>query len=118
MSLTERECKIQSRTMQNIRTQGGYVYKNAQGMFTEPGRPDVTSCIPVTVKRLLELYGEDAIVGLFVGIEIKRDGQLSNVSRAQSIVGNKIRSAGGIWIAVDNSDVVDALIARLTGDVK
>lgn len=118
MAVTERERKVQERTMRVVRKYGGYVYKNAQSMYTEKGRPDLTACVPTTLKRLIEIYGEDAKIGLFVGLEIKRDGHLGEVSEAQEIVGNTIRKANGIWLAIDDTDIVEALMIKFTGEVK
>lgn len=112
----EKESKVQFRSMNIIRKYGGYAYKNAQNMYTEVGRPDIAACIPVTIKRLIELFGEDATVGLFVGIEMKREGKLNNVSNAQEIVGRQIKKANGLWFATDDSDVVEALMIKLTGE--
>ena len=111
---TERERKVQERTMRIVRKYGGYVYKNAQNMYTEKGRPDLTACIPTTLKKLEEVFGENAKVGIFVGIELKRDGHLGEVSEAQRIVGNQIKKANGIWLAIDDSDVIEALMLKLT----
>ena len=116
MSLTERERKIQERTMRIVRKYGGYVYKNAQNIYTEKGRPDLTACVPVTLKRLSEVFGEDATIGLFVGIEIKRLGHLDEVSDAQEIVGRQIKKAKGLWFAIEDTDVVEALMIKLTED--
>lgn len=114
LAMTERERKVQERTMKVVRQHGGYVYKNAQNMYTEKGRPDLTACVPTTVKRLLEVLGPDAKVGLFVGIELKREGLLANVSEAQKIVGNQIKKANGMWFAIDNSELIEALMVRFS----
>lgn len=113
---TERERKVQEKTMRVVRKYNGYVYKNAQNMYTEKGRPDLTACIPTTISKLQEAFGKDATVGVFVGIELKREGHLNNVSEAQRIVGDQIKKAGGIWIAIDDPDIVEALMIRLTED--
>lgn len=113
MAQTERERKVQEKTMRIIRKYNGYVYKNAQNMFTEKGRPDLTACIPTTLGKLEEMFGKDAEVGLFVGIELKRDGHLGEVSEAQQIVGRKIKAAKGLWLAIDDPDVIEALMLRL-----
>ena len=118
MAVTERERKVQERTMRIVRKYGGYVYKNAQSVYTEKGRPDLTACIPTTLKRLIEIYGEDAKVGLFVGLEIKRDGHLGEVSEAQEVVGRKIKNSNGLWFAIDDTDLVEALMIKFTGEVK
>lgn len=104
--------------MRIVRKYGGYVYKNAQSMYTEKGRPDLTACVPTTLKKLIEIFGENAEVGLFVGLEIKRDGHLGEVSDAQEIVGRKIKNAKGIWLAIDDTDLVEALMIKFTGEVK
>ena len=113
MAQTERERKVQEKTMRVVRKHGGYVYKNAQNMYTEKGRPDLTACIPTTLGKLEEMFGHDAEVGVFVGIELKRDGHLGEVSEAQQIVGRQIKKAKGLWLAIDNPDVIEALILRL-----
>ena len=113
---TERERKVQEETMRVVRKYGGYVYKNAQNMYTEKGRPDLTACIPATLKRLVEMFGEDYKIGVFVGIELKRDGHLGEVSEAQQVVGRQIQKASGLWFAIDNPDVIEALMVRLTED--
>ena len=113
---TERERKVQEKTMRVVRKYNGYVYKNAQNMYTEKGRPDLTACIPTTISKLQEAFGKDATIGVFVGIELKREGHLNNVSEAQRIVGDQIKKAGGIWIAIDDPDIVEALMIRLTED--
>lgn len=116
MAQTERERKVQERTMKVIRKYGGYVYKNAQSIYTEVGRPDLAACVPVSIKTLIKEFGEDAVVGLFVGIEMKRAGKLNNVSEAQKIVGNQIKKAKGIWFATDDDNLVESFMIRLTED--
>lgn len=113
---TERERKVQERTMRVVRKYGGYVYKNAQNMYTEKGRPDLTACVPTTLSKLEKVFGKDAPIGVFVGIELKRDGHLGEVSEAQRIVGRQIKKANGIWLAIDDADVIEALMVRLTED--
>jgi len=117
MAKTEKESKTQAKAIKLIRKYGGYVYKNQQGMFTEKGRPDLTACIPITVKRFVELFGEDAVIGLFVGIEVKREGKLGEVSEAQYIVGRQIKNAYGLWLAIDDPDIVEALMIKFTGGI-
>lgn len=109
---TERERKVQEKTIKVIRQYGGYVYKNAQNIYTERGRPDLTACIPVSLKTLEKLFGEDAKIGVFVGIELKREGHLNNVSESQEVVGRLIKKASGLWFAIDDPDVIEALMLR------
>lgn len=114
----ERERKVQEKIMRIVRKYGGYVYKNAQSEYTEKGRPDLTACIPVPIDVFKEVFGEDATIGLFVGIEVKRLGHLAEVSEAQEIVGRKIKNSKGIWLAVDDADLIEALMIKLTGGIK
>ena len=113
MAQTERERKTQEKTMRVIRKYGGYVYKNAQNMYTEKGRPDLTTCIPVTIKKLIEVFGEDATVGIFLAIEMKRPGLVDNTSKAQDIVGKQIKNSKGLWFAIDDPDIIEVLMLKL-----
>lgn len=112
--MNERERKIQEKTIAVIRKHGGYVYKNNQNMYTEKGRPDLTACIPTTLDTLMKMFGKNAEIGIFVGIEMKRPGLVDNTSNAQEIVGRKIKKAKGLWFATDDPDIVEALVMKLT----
>lgn len=112
----EKEQIVQKRVMDVVRKYGGYIYKNPQNIYTEKGRPDLTACIPVKINKLIELFGKDATIGLYVGIEMKRLGHLDEVSPAQIIVGKQIKDHGGLWFAVDNADLVEALMLKLGRD--
>lgn len=116
MAQTERERKVQEKTMRIIRKYGGYVYKNAQNMYTEKGRPDLTACVPTKLSTLEKIFGKDAKVGIFIGIEMKRPGALNEVSDAQKVVGKQIKQAAGLWFAIDNPDIIEALMIKLTED--
>lgn len=113
--MTEKEASLQRKCQYIIRKYGGYIFKNNGNLYTETGRPDLTGCIPVSIDTFVELFGKDTKIGLFIGLELKREGHLDEVSEAQKIVGQKIKNAGGLWFAVDDSKLVDALIAKLTG---
>lgn len=117
MAVTERERKVQERAIRICKKYGCYVYKNAQNMYTEKGRPDLTACIPTTIENIVKVFGDDPNVGLFIGIEIKRDGHLGEVSDAQQIVGRQIKKARGIWVAIDDTDVLELLLMKLTEGV-
>ena len=125
---TERERKVQEKTMRVVRKYNGYVYKNAQNMYTEKGRPDLTACVPVkfcNLCRVQDVPTEDAeckstcddILGVFVGIELKRPGRLNGVSEAQEVVGRAIMKAGGIWILSDSADYIENYIKKLQDGV-
>lgn len=116
MAQTERESKVQRKTMNILRKYGCYVYKNAQNVFTEKGRPDLTACIPVELEVLERVFGSDYKVGVFIGIELKRDGHLGELSEAQQVVGRQIQRAGGLWFAIDDPLVIEALLQRLEVD--
>ena len=114
MALTERERKTQDKTIRVIRKYSGYVYKNAQNMYTEKGRPDLTACVPTTLKTLSKIFGENAEIGIFIGIEMKRPGLVDDTSTAQEIVGRQIKKAKGLWFAIDDPDIIEALMIKLT----
>ncbi len=114
---TERERKTQEKTMSLLRKYGCYVYKNAQNMYTEKGRPDLTACVPVKVAKLEELLGADTEIGIFVGIEMKRPGLIYDTSEAQEIVGRKIQGAKGLWMVVDDPKTVETLLIKLRGQI-
>ena len=119
MSLTEKEKKTQEKTMNIIRKYGGYVYKNAQSIYTEKGRPDLTACIPAKLSTLINIFGKDAKIGLFVGIEMKRHGLQDDTSTAQEVVGRQIKKAKGLWFVVDDETFAEALMIKFTeGDIK
>ena len=111
----ERESVTQRKVIDIVRKYGGYVYKNAQSMYTEVGRPDLSACIPTTLGRLkAEGYSDDTKIGLFIGIEMKRPGNLKGVSNAQKVVGKQIKKAGGIWLLIDDPLIAEALMLRFT----
>lgn len=116
MAQTEKESKVQRKTMNILRKYGCYVYKNAQNVFTEKGRPDLTACVPVKLSTLQKVFGNDYTVGMFIGIELKRDGHLGEVSDAQQVVGRQIKKAGGMWFAIDDPLIIEALLQRLEVD--
>ena len=114
--MTELESKTQRKVIDIVRKYDGYIYKNAQSMYTEKGRPDLTACIPVSLSKLIEIFGANAKIGIFVGIEMKRPGALNNVSEAQEIVGRKIKNAKGLWFAIDDPAIIEALMLKFVGD--
>lgn len=109
----ELESKFQNRVINLLRKRKCYVYKNAQSMYTEKGRPDLTVCIPIKVKHLREIFDDDMTVGLYMGLELKRKGHLNEVSDAQLIVGHKIEEAGGIWLLADDISIIEQVTDRL-----
>lgn len=107
--MTNRESKFQKEVIDYLRSKGIYVYKNAQNMYTEKGRPDLCACIPTQMSVLYDLFPNER-VGIFAGLELKREGHLNEVSPAQTIVGRQIQRAGGIWRAVDNLETIKGLL--------
>lgn len=112
--MSKLESDVQSKMMSTIRKYKGYVYKNAQNAYTEKGRPDLSACVPVKVSKLAEMFGEDSIVGIFVGIEVKKNKKTYDSSEAQEIVGRKIQKAGGLWFSLDDPDIVEAMMLKFT----
>lgn len=99
------ESKVQQEVLKRLRKLGCYVYKNAQNMYTEKGRPDLTACVPIEV--------DGRQYGLFLGIELKRPGRLNGVSEAQEVVGRQIRKANGLWILSDSPEYIEQYVINL-----
>lgn len=119
--MSELESKIQRRCQQILKDNGAFAFKTHGDMYTRTGIPDIVACIPMTVEQLKILLNEnwfkDDKVGIFVGLEIKRRNQLDDVSKAQQIVGKEIKNAGGMWFAIDDSDYVRAILAKIKGEI-
>ena len=118
MANKELESSIQRRMQSILRSHHSYVFKNNGNIFTEAGRPDLVACVPVKIDTLIDLMNKkilykDDTVGIFLGIEVKRKDQLDEVSEAQTIVGEKIKSSSGLWFAMDDSDLVLGLLETL-----
>ena len=47
---------------------------------------------------------------------MKRPGLIDDTSTAQEIVGRKIKKAKGLWFAIDDADVIEALMIKFTED--
>lgn len=117
--MAELEKVTQSKVMRAVRLHDGYVYKNAQSAYTEVGRPDLTACVPAKVSKLVEMYGMDGVVGLFVGIEVKRPGRTGQrdggLSKGQIVVKHQIEQAHGLWFKFDNPSDAERLMKTYKG---
>ena len=63
---------------------------------------------------------KDNKIGIFMGIETKRVGKLhvfDDRRKAQEIVGREIKNAGGIWFAIDDSDIIEAIVKTSKGEL-
>lgn len=119
MSKTELESRLQRRCQEIIKQSGAFVFKTHGDIYTRAGMPDLVACVPTDIEALKKMIDEDWFknnkIGVFVGLEIKRKGELSNLSKAQEIVGREIQEASGLWAAIDDSDLVHALLKKLEG---
>lgn len=120
----ELESKIQRRCQKVLKDGGAFVIKTHGDMYSRVGIPDLIACIPVTKENLLKMlegnWYKDNKIGIFVGLEIKRVGKLDTYDdrrRAQEIVGNEIKNAGGVWFAIDDSDYVEAILKVTKGEL-
>lgn len=117
--MNELESKIQRRCQKILSDNGAFVFKTHGDIYMKKGIPDLVCCIPTDLETIHKLkddgWFKDNQVGIFVGFEIKRKNLLGDVSDAQRIVGKQIENAGGIWYAVDDSDVVEAIVETLKG---
>lgn len=120
----ELESKIQRRCQKLLKENDAFVFKTHGDMYSRVGIPDLVSCIPVTEDTLRKMLDEgwfkDNKIGIFVAFECKQLGKLNvfdDRRRAQEIVGNEIKNAGGIWFAIDDSDIVEAIIKTMKGEL-
>ena len=120
----ELESKIQRRCQKLLKDNGAFVFKTHGDMYSRIGIPDLVSCIPVTediLRKMLEDgWFKNNKIGIFVAFECKQVGKLDifdDRRRAQEIVGNEIKDAGGIWFAIDDSDIVEAIIKTTKGEL-
>lgn len=117
----ELESSLQRRCQKIIKDNGGFVFKTHGDMYARKGLPDLICCIPTDYATLQKLLTNDWFknnrIGIFVGFEMKREGQLDDVSRAQEVVGKEIQNAGGVWYAIDDSDLIEAIVKSLKGEL-
>lgn len=123
MAKNELESNLQRRMQVILKDYNAYVFKNHGNIFTEVGRPDLTACVPVTVGTLMKLVKDHILyktdkVGIFLAIEVKRKDHLSDVSEAQTVVGEKIRSSSGLWFPMEDTDSLIGLLEVLEAEKK
>lgn len=121
MSKTESEARLQRRCQEIIKNHGAFVFKTNGNMFTRAGIPDLVACVPTEIETLKKMIDDGWFknnkVGVFVSLEIKRENHLNELSQAQDIVGNEIKNAGGIWFAIDDSDLAYAIMKTMRGEM-
>lgn len=121
MSGTQLESKLQRKCQDILKNEGdAFVFKTHGNLYTRAGIPDLVACVPVKLETLEEMlkngWFKNDKVGIFVSLETKREGHLRELSKAQEIVGKEIQKASGIWLAIDDVDVVSALLGLTRGD--
>lgn len=121
MAKTELESRIQRRCQETMKKNGAFVFKTHGNMYTRTGIPDLVASVPVTLETLQKMIADgwfpDDKIGIFVSLEIKRENRLDELSKAQEIVGKEINNAGGIWFAIDDSDIVYAIMKTMKGEL-
>lgn len=122
--MAELESSIQRRCQRILKEDDAFVFKTHGDMYSRKGIPDLVACVPVTedtIKILLEEgWFKENKIGVFLGLEVKRLGKLSAFDdrrKAQEIVGKEIKKAGGLWFAVDDSEMVKALVKKVKGEL-
>ena len=120
----ELESKLQRRCQGIFKDNECFVFKTHGDMYSRVGIPDLVGCVPVTedvLRKMLEDgWFKNNRIGIFVSFECKQAGKLDifdDRRRAQEIVGNEIKNAGGIWFAIDDSDIVEAIIKTMRGEL-
>ena len=118
--MAELESGLQRRCQAVLKKKKAFVIKTHGDIYGRVGIPDLIGCLPIEKDRLLELMNEDWFksgkIGLFVSFEIKRENHLKDVSKAQEIVGKEIKDAGGLWFAIDDSELLEYLLDKLRGE--
>lgn len=122
--MSELESKIQRRCQKILKDNEAFVFKTHGDMYTRIGIPDLVACVPVTEEALKKMLDDgwfkNRRIGIFVGLECKQVGKLNvfdDRRKAQEIVGNEIKNAGGIWFAIDDSDVAEAIVKTMRGEM-
>jgi len=117
----ELENALQRRCQRIMKDHNAFVFKTHGSIYTRVGIPDLIACVPSNIETITQMikngWFKDNKVGIFVGIEVKRKDRLSELSKAQEIVGGEIKDAGGIWYAIDDSDLVEAIMKTLKGEM-
>lgn len=122
--MSELESNLQRRCQNILKDGGAFVFKTHGDMYSRIGIPDLVCCIPtdenILRKMLDEGWFRNNKIGLFVGFECKRQGKLNvfdDRRKAQEIVGNEIKNSGGLWFAIDDSDMVKAILEMTKGGI-
>lgn len=122
--MSELESKLQRRCQKILKDGNAFVFKTHGDMYSRIGIPDLISCIPVDEENLRRMLDDgwfkDRKIGIFVGFECKREGELlvfDDRRKAQEIVGNEIKNAGGLWFAIDDSEFVEAILKMTKGEL-
>lgn len=122
--MAELESAIQRRCQKVLKDNDCFVFKTHGDMYSRIGIPDLVACVPITEEVLRKMLDDgwfkDNKVGIFMGLEVKRVGKLNvfdDRRKAQEVVGNEIKNAGGIWFAVDDSETVEAIMKMTKGEL-
>jgi hypothetical protein len=122
--MSELESNLQRRCQKILKDGGAFVFKTHGDMYSRIGIPDLVCCMPtdenILRKMLDEGWFRNNKIGLFVGFECKRKGKLNTFDdrrKAQEIVGNEIKNSGGLWFAIDDSDMVKAILEMTKGGI-
>lgn len=107
MSSSTPEGKVKARVKQWWKRVCGWFYMPVQTGMGVVGIPDFVGCIPTTITQ--EMVGKR--VGLFVAVECKAPGKLSNVTANQQFQIGAIRDAGGIAVVVDDAEQLEGLLS-------
>lgn len=76
------------------------------------GIPDTIYCLPITQEIANHLFQKQETIGLFVAIEVKREGNKKGATPLQLAQIRKIQKAGGIAFVSDNPEEVQQYLSQ------
>lgn len=97
------EGRVKDKVKALLKRLGWWYYMPVQNGLGVAGIPDVIACRPLTITA--DMVGQT--IGVFVGIETKAPGKLSNLSEPQALQLAGIRQAGGITWVVDTHEELE-----------
>lgn len=100
------EGKVKAAVKKRLSQAGIWYYMPVQNGMGVVGIPDFVGCLPITVTP--DMVGKT--LGVFVGIETKAPGKISNTTPNQERVLGEIAKHGGVVSVVDDAAQLDRVL--------